>query len=68
MFLTPDELVELTGYHSPAWQVRWLERHGFAYKRSATGRIVLSRAYVESRMAGQQAKPQLNFDALKRRA
>lgn len=68
MFLTAAELIDLTGYQSPAWQSRWLDRQGFAYKRAANGRIVLSRAYVESRMAGQQAKPQLNFDALKRRA
>ena len=68
MFLSEDEIETLTGYASPAWQCRWLDRHGFAYKRAKDGRVVLSRAYVESRMSGQQAKPQLNFDARKRRA
>ena len=68
MFLTESELKTLTGYELPAWQCRWLDRQGFNYKRAASGRIVVSRAYVESRMSGQQAKLQLNFDALKRRA
>lgn len=68
MFLDDEELFVLTGYRSPAWQRRWLDRQGFNYKRAANGRIALSRSYVESRMAGQQPKAQLNFDALKRRA
>ena len=41
MFLTPDELVTLTGYKRPADQVRWLERNGVPHWINAQGRPVV---------------------------
>jgi hypothetical protein len=67
MFLDPEELRKLTGYTSPAWQRRWLDRQGFIYTTAADGKVSISKAYVESRMSGFTPKAQLNFDALKRR-
>lgn len=71
MFLTPEELKTLTGYEVAGWQSRWLHRHNWVHERAANGRIVVSRAYAESRLSGvQQAKPAvvMNLDAIRRRA
>lgn len=38
MFLTPDQLRELTGYRMPAYQVRWLQRNGVRHFVRADGR------------------------------
>jgi len=38
MFLTPNEMKELTGYEQPGWQIRWLDRHHYRYERAANGR------------------------------
>lgn len=55
MFLTPADLVQLTGYKSPAGQVRWLDARGWRYERDRAGRVIVSRAYAEAMMAGGQA-------------
>ena len=34
MFLTRAELADLTGYHLPDWQIRWLVAHGWRFERS----------------------------------
>ena len=40
--LSPDELVELTGYRSKAKQIEELQRRGFhRARRGASGRVVL---------------------------
>jgi hypothetical protein len=56
MFLTADELRELTGYTLPAHQLRWLARHGWRHEVSGIGRPVVSRAYAERRRFGFQAE------------
>ena len=50
MFLTPDELAELTGYKTPARQCRWLDRAGYPFETAATGRPKVLRAFVERRL------------------
>lgn len=52
MFLTADELRDLTGYKLPAHQRRWLDRHGWSYAVNANGRPIVSRAHAEARLAG----------------
>lgn len=68
MFLSPDELQTLTGYALSAWQKRWLDKHQWKYERAANGRVVVSRAYAESRLSGvaQEVKWEPNFDAMRR--
>lgn len=70
MFLTPDELHDLTGYKQPARQFRWLERNGYKQQRAANGRPIVLRSHIEQRLSDVSSKPavSLNFDALKRRA
>jgi hypothetical protein len=35
MFLTREEVKELTGYEVPGWQCKWLDAHGYRYEKSA---------------------------------
>lgn len=71
MFLTRAELADLTGYHLPAWQIRWLVAHDWRFERSATGRPVVLRAHAESRMSdpGRVAPAvTMNLDIIRKRA
>jgi hypothetical protein len=68
MFLTPAEIMTLTGYQLPAHQIRWLKRFGYFFEVAASGRPIVSRAYVEARLgvkAAAPAKTTPNFSALK---
>lgn len=47
MFLTPDELRELTDYRRPADQRRWLDRHGIHYWVGASGRPKVLRSSLQ---------------------
>ena len=71
MFLTRDELAELTGYQLPAWQARWLDAHHWRYERSISGRPIVLRAHAESRLSDPSiAAPavSLNLAAIQKRA
>lgn len=47
MFLTPDELRELTGYRTASAQIRWLTQNGVKHWIAATGRPVVPRAAID---------------------
>lgn len=69
MFLTDDELFELTGYRRNADRCRWLNDRKWKFERNAiTGRPVVSRTYAESMLSGVVAKPEpkLNPAAFRR--
>lgn len=69
MFLTDEELSELTGYKRNADRCRWLNSHGWKFERSAiTGRPAVSRNYAESRFSGAAIKPEpkLNLSVIRR--
>jgi hypothetical protein len=70
MFLTQSEIATLTGYATAGWQRRWLDRHQWKYEIAANGRVVVSRAYAESRMSGIQMKrePVMHLESLRGRA
>jgi hypothetical protein len=53
--LTPDQVFELTGYKRSGDQMRWLRDHGWVFVLNAAGRPVISRAYAERRLGGEQA-------------
>jgi hypothetical protein len=48
--LNQEEMVELTGYQVPAWQIKWLDAHDWKYVVSAGGRPKVSRKYYEQQM------------------
>ena len=70
MFLNQSELETLTGYSVSGWQRRWLDNHQWTYESAANGRVVVSRAYAESRLSGieHRTKPTLNLAAIRKSA
>lgn len=68
MFLTRQEIVELTDYQLPAAQCRWLRDRGFTFEVGASGKPKVLRAHVESKMGLRPAlsmSTQPNFDAIR---
>lgn len=67
MFLTAEELIQLTGCRVPGYQCRWLSRNGYRFERSSNGRPVVLRSYVESRLSGteQPKDRRLNMSGLR---
>ena len=57
MFLSPDDLSELTGLKRPSAQVRWLSRAGMRYAISADGGVRVLRAEVERYLLSGPVKP-----------
>ena len=57
MFLTADDLHELTGYQMPSAQKRWLARNGWEFVVSGMGKPKVLKAYAEQRMGLASAKP-----------
>lgn len=70
LFLTADEVSELTGYKLPARQRKWLDSHGYIYERAATGRPVILRAHITQRLNGAAERDPvtINLAAISRRA
>jgi hypothetical protein len=71
MFLSANELQELTGYKKPALQQRWLLQNGYQFDVRGDGRPVVMEAQVRFRqfkdlgnLANAQDEP--NLDALDR--
>lgn len=50
MFLTVDELRELTGYTYHSRQIDWLRRHNWKFELTAQRRPKVARSYFDSRM------------------
>jgi len=57
--LTPDELVDLTGYRRPSAQLAELHRLGFNRARRApvSGAVILERAHYEAVARGEFGTP-----------
>jgi hypothetical protein len=56
MFLSPADLVTLTGLTRYSAQCRWLTEHGYRHERDVQGRPVVLRSEVERRLS-TAAKP-----------
>lgn len=56
MFLTDDELFELTGYKSAQKQVKWLINRGWVYQLNRIGRPKVDREYCRSKMGNKAAE------------
>lgn len=71
MFLTDEELFELTGYHRNAERRAWLSRHGWKFETAASGRPVVLRKYAESKLSEQEPEKvewSPNVDSIRRAA
>jgi hypothetical protein len=56
LFLSRDELQELTGYRQFAAQIRWLASRGFRHEVGADGRPKVLRAEADRHMLGGKAR------------
>lgn len=55
MFLTSEELRELTGFVRPANQLQWLRENGWKFAEDAQRRPKVARTYFELRLGGVSA-------------
>lgn len=63
MFLTPDELQQLTGLRQNAAQIRWLARQGIRHRVRADGRPVVMACDL-SQTQGPEQRPGPRFDRI----
>lgn len=61
MFLTDDEIYDLTGYRQPAAQVRWLQKNGVQHYVRSDGKPRVLPSALEER---EQPSARPNFEAL----
>lgn len=52
MFLSPDDITELTGYKIPAYQIRWLRERGWVFEIGGDGRPKILTAHAMQRLGG----------------
>ena len=65
MFMTHDQLRDLTDLQASAAQIRWLTKHGFKFEVGASGRPKVLVAEVERQMlSGSRRTRELNLTAL----
>jgi hypothetical protein len=66
MFMTPEQLQQLSGYAKPALQRRWLAANGYRFDVRADGRPAVLVTQVESRQTSRavRSSDEPNFAAL----
>lgn len=72
LFLTPVEMVELTGRSTSAGQRRWLDANGYRFALNANSRPIVARGHVLARLGAIQTDssapampaPRPNFAAI----
>lgn len=65
MFLTPDDLLTLTGYKRRSDQVKWLARNGYRFSVNGAGQPIVATAEVERVLVGGTARRiEPNFGAI----
>lgn len=67
LFLTPEEVEQLTGFRAPARQVAWLRDKGWRFEINGNRRAIVARKYAE-KMLGcgtpEESSYRPNFAAL----
>lgn len=56
MFLTAEELRELTGYAYHSRQIEWLRSHNWKFEVTAQQRPKVARSYFDSRLGASSGK------------
>lgn len=56
MFLTGEELRELTGYTYHCRQIEWLRRHNWKFEVTAQRRPKVARSYFDLRLGGSSPR------------
>lgn len=57
LFLSPDDLRELTDTPVKALQMKWLDDHSWVYTKSRMGNPKVLRAYMEQRLGVGKGAP-----------
>ncbi len=57
-FLTPEELVEITGYKHVAAQREWLKKNSWKFVVSGSGRPIVARLFARMQLTGLMPKLQ----------
>ena len=67
LFLTQDELKELTDLKIPSAQRRWLTKHSYPFEVSASGKLKVLRSIVFQRLSSIQSSftNEPNFEAIR---
>ena len=68
IFLTQDELRELTDLKIPAAQIRWLSKHAYPFEISAIGKPKVLRSLIIERLSNTRVPAtsnEPNFDAIR---
>lgn len=69
LFLTADELRELTDLKISKAQIRWLDKHNYPYEISASGKPKVLRSFVVEKLKSsfhtKNYSNEPNFDAIK---
>ncbi len=65
MFLSKEDLEQMTGFKRPSRQRKWLDHNGYRFDVNAAGRPVVLMSAVEQKLGPTQNPRQTpNFDAL----
>ena len=68
LFLTQDELRELTDLRLPKAQIRWLQKHAYPYEISGAGKPKVLKSFVLNRLQNisniTSIANEPNFDAI----
>lgn len=69
LFLTSDELKELTDLKIPKAQIRWLDKHSYPYEIGASGKPKVLRSFVMEKLnatfKSNTNNQEPNFDAIR---
>lgn len=57
LFLTDEQLQQLTGRRHKSRQIEWLKSEGIPFRVNATGHAVVTRGAIEGRTEGQEQTP-----------
>lgn len=52
MFLTKEEIINLTECKQRQKQIKWLSQHGYKYAVSAVGNPIVLKSHLEERLNG----------------
>jgi len=69
LFLTPEEIADLTGFKRRKEQIAWLKGKGYKHEINHRREIIVARAHVEHRLgAGAPPAPEPDFTVFQHQA
>lgn len=64
--LSDDEVIELTGYHQPSRQSRWLKAHGIKHCVNGIGKVKIARDWLAGKARGSMERNGPDFTKVRR--